>query len=138
LDAQYTRSNVAAYDGSWSIRYDGVAYENFTTDYSVGLPVSRNTDYILTYYYKGTITSGSGPTTLIASGNPYGGTITTIYNPAQGSFTKATVNFNSGANDYVWIRIFGNGGTVTYYFDMFDLELSVLTYNSPLPAFRQP
>lgn len=125
LDSDYARTNTDSFSGSWSVKQistTGFANFNITND-GVGLAVIPNVTYTLSFYYKMTINSGLGTIYQINTGSPFGSTITSAGLTAQASWTRVTVTFNPGSNNKIWLRFFNNNGSVTAFYDAFQLEL---------------
>ncbi len=134
LDSDFTRSNDTASDGTWSVKQVSAGnFANFTTtNDATGIAVTANTNYVLTFYAKVNTTSGNSPLLDIDTGSAFGTTITSRDFPSV-DWREYALPFNPGSQTKVWIRVHNNGGTVTAYYDNFNI--SPLTSPAIVPGF---
>lgn len=131
LHAEFTRDNTFAKTGTYSIKQvSPSAYNGMETDL---IDVTASTDYTFTFWYKQTSRSGFGPllvikkedgTTLLDGGLLEGST---------GEWVRKQVNFSSGAQTKISIRIQNFNGSVTMYYDTFNLSVK----QAPVLADRE-
>lgn len=125
LDANFTRDTSGKYIGSFGVSQSSAGgFANFTTtNDAVGIAVTPGLDYVISVFYKSTVSSGNPVSYQINSGSAYGTPITSgSFATTAGVWTRKSITFNSGAFTKVWIRIFNNGGTVTNAYDNFMME----------------
>jgi len=124
LDSDFTRTNTDSFEGSWSIKQVSTGgFANFTTaNDATGITVTPNVDQIVTFYAKITITSGFSPLLDINTGSAFGTTIASRdFTATNGSWVRFTLSFNPSSNSKVWLRFHNNGGTITAFYDYFNL-----------------
>lgn len=132
LGTDFSRvSDGNTHSGSFAIKQVSTGgFDNFTTtNDATGITVQANTDYVFWMYAKVQITSGLGPIVQVNSGSAFGTTLNsygslnaTLDVNGNPGFQKIGFVFNSGNNTKVWIRIFNNNGTVTCYYDDFNIS----------------
>lgn len=123
-DSDFTRVNTDAYDGSWSVKQISTGnFANFTTtNDATGITVLANTFYVLTFYAKITISSGNSPLMDVNTGSAFGTTISSRdFSGTGGNWRMFELEFNPGASTKVWLRLHNNGGTVTAFYDNFNI-----------------
>lgn len=125
LDSDFTRSSDDAKFGTYSIKQvsaSGFAQIVTHNDSSVGLPVSINTLYSASFYYKLTINSGLAPIWYLNGTSAFGTTIKTGTLVATTSWTRVVTYFNPKTVTKVYFRIQNNNGDVAAFYDGFQLE----------------
>lgn len=144
LDADYTRSNTDAYDGSYSIKQVSTSgFSNFYTG-SSGIAVDANSDYIITFRAKVTVTSGFAPLFQVNVGSAFGTTLDGSFKTISatgGEWVEQTATINTGGNTTIWLRIFNNDGAVTAYYDQFSIikipQTSTFLYDQSGNIYRR-
>lgn len=130
VEANWTQSTEDAFSGINSVKQ--VSPSSFNNFYqNTPMPVVRNTNYVVSFYYKLTIISGLGTHLQINTPGAFDTTIVEQQLTAAAAWTRQAASFNSGANDTVAIRFFNNNGNVVGFYDAFQLELGT----TPTPYF---
>lgn len=135
LDGNFTRSTLDSHSGTASVAQSSAGgFQNFTTvNDSTGLAVTANTYYTLKFWYKLSVT-GNAPNVWVTSGSAYGTPLgSSILGGTAGGWVQGSIGFNTGSNTKVWIRIFNNNGTVSGFYDQFELT----TGGNPILAWRE-
>lgn len=135
-DADYSRVTSNAFSGTGSV--EQVSTTGFLNFYqSTAIPVVRNTNYVLSFYYELTINSGLGTHVQVNAPGAFDTNIVEQQLMASASWMRQVVPFNSGANDTVAIRFFNNNSSVVAFYDAFQVELGTvptLYFDGSLPG----
>lgn len=137
LEADYTRSDEDAHDGEYSVKQVSVAdFSNFMTR-DEGLSVHAGITYVLKFWTKCEVTSGTAPKFRITHVDKYGDegvnngeTLIEVILPESEDWVENTFSFVAPA-DIIWIRFFNNGGAITTFYDDFSLYEIITTDKSP-------
>lgn len=126
LEAGYTRTEGVGYIGNFGVTtVQASGFRNFvTTNNAVGIPLLASTDYILSFYYKMTVSSGNAPVLNVNKDSAYGTTIASDTISVAADWTRKTLAFTTDSSTAkVWIRIWNNNGNVSGVFDNFQVEI---------------
>lgn len=137
LEADYTRSDEDAHDGEYSIKQVSAAdFSNFMTR-DEGLSVHQGAHYVLKFWTKCEVTSGSAPKFRITHVDKYGDeginggqTLLEVTLPESEDWIENTFSFIAPA-DVIWLRVFNNNGAVTVFYDDYSMYETITTGKSP-------
>jgi hypothetical protein len=121
LGSDWSRVNTDSHDGSWSIKQ--VSTTAYSSAYILAT-VTPSTNYILTFWYKVSNTSGNPPVLFIGTSPGNNNIKDCGYNyDTGGVWKRKQITFNSGANSSLYITFQNFNGVVTSFID--DVTLSV-------------
>jgi hypothetical protein len=124
MDADYTRSALAASNGSYGIRQvstSGNANFYYGAD---GITVVPNMPTTLYFDKRVFLNSGLPPQIQINSGSAFGTTIAESTIAAGGTYEELSITFTPTTNK-VWPRIYNNGGNLTADYDNFRMSYTM-------------
>lgn len=126
FDADYTRSNLDAHEGTWSInQVSTTGFANlYTINNGLGIIVPANSNFILSFWLKVVSVTGSLAKLQVNHDSAFGVSYLDVVTVGTvGAWQQFSVRFNSGNFTNIWIRIYNNNGALTAYYDQFELEL---------------
>lgn len=138
LDSDWSHSTEDAHTGTGSIKLVSAGgFEGIISDIVTGL--TTDTLYTFTLYYKNVAQSGFGPLLSIRKGSDGtqlldGGLMEQEGDPdVDDGWVRKQVQFSTGTETSIYIRLLNFGGTCTYYFDDFWLNAQ----GTPILSMRE-